>query len=184
MSLLTSSTATPTTAARRAGSRWRAVAGWASLAFVAALVVAAWPVAWGGSTSLTIVSGHSMDPTYATGDLVVGRTGTVHVGDVVVYRPVDVDGHVVHRVVGGNATDGWVMRGDGNTWDDVWRPTSEDVVGVVRWHLPHVGDVVGALTSPTAWVAYAVLAAGWFLWPGRDGADDEPEGVSDEHART
>jgi signal peptidase len=151
-------------------------ASWASEALVVALALAVWPAAWGGSTSLTIVAGHSMDPTFATGDLVVGRTGPVRVGDVIVYQPDDVDGHVVHRVVGGNATDGWVMRGDDNTWDDIWRPTSDEVVGVVRWHVPHVGAVLGGLTSPTAWVAYALVAAGWFLWPARPTDDSEGDG--------
>jgi signal peptidase len=169
----TSAATTPTTVTRRAGSWWRAVASAAALALVAALAVALWPAAWGGSTSLTIVQGHSMEPTYATGDLVVGRTGPAQVGDVVVYRPTGLNGHVVHRVVGGDATDGWVVRGDNNTWDDPWRPTGDEVVGVVRWHVPHAGRVIGALTSPTAWLAYAVIAAGWLLWPGREAEDDD-----------
>ncbi|GIG22571.1 hypothetical protein Cch01nite_32950 [Cellulomonas chitinilytica] len=175
--MTTTTAATPTTPVRRRGPRWRAVVPWTSVVVVAIVAAFLWPTAWGGSTSLTIVAGHSMEPTLVTGDLVVGRSGPVAVGDVVVYQPDDVDGHVVHRVVGGSATEGWVMRGDNNTWDDIWTPTSDDVVGVVRWRLPHVGSALTALTSPTAWVALVLLVAGWYLWPAREEAElvDESE---------
>ena len=59
------------------------------LFLVAALVVGyfLWPTSLGGCTTLTIVSGHSMEPTYYTGDLVVSRCGDYQVGDIVVYNP-------------------------------------------------------------------------------------------------
>ena len=56
-----------------------------------------WPTSLGGCTTLTIVSGHSMEPTYYTGDLVVSRCGDVGVGDVITYRPPDIDGVRVYH---------------------------------------------------------------------------------------
>lgn len=155
------------TAPRGRAGRLRAAGGWVLFALVLALAAFLWPHQWGGHTSLTIVSGHSMDGTYATGDLVVGRTGAAEVGDVIVYRPPGLDGYVVHRIVGGDAEAGWITRGDNNGWDDPWRPTSDDVVGVVHWRVPHAWAVVHLATSPFAIVAYALVVAGVFLWPAR-----------------
>lgn len=169
----------PTTSRPDTRERVRAGAFWVSLALVAGLAAYLWPVAWGGGTSVVVVSGHSMEQTYADGDVVVARAGTVAVGDVVVYRPDGVDGLVVHRVVGGDAVHGWVLRGDNNDWDDLWRPTADQVVGVVAWHLPGVGRVTGLLSSPAAWLALVAVAAGVLLWPTRT-SDDEPTSTDDE----
>lgn len=154
--------------------RLRAGASWVAVALVAVLAVYLWPVTWGGGTSLVVVSGHSMEQTFFDGDLVVARAGHAEVGDVVVYRPDGLDGLVVHRVVGGDAVNGWVIRGDNNTWDDVWHPTGDQVLGVVAWHVPGVGRATGLLSSPTVWLALTAVAAGVLLWPARR-SDDEIE---------
>ena len=101
------------------------------------LVWFGWPSTLGGCTTLTIVSGHSMEPTYDTGDLVVSRCGVPEVGDVVVYTPPDLpEGRIIHRVVDGDASAGWLIRGDNNDFYDPWRPHVEDVLGIARIHLP------------------------------------------------
>lgn len=51
----------------------------------AVLLALLWPTAWGGCTTTVVVSGGSMEPTYAPGDLLVARCGPVAVGDAVVY---------------------------------------------------------------------------------------------------
>ncbi|MDM7855427.1 signal peptidase I [Cellulomonas alba] len=184
--MLTSHAAPTRTALRGRAGRLRGVGSWIVFGLVVVLAVLLWPHQWGGRTSLTIVSGHSMDGTYSTGDLVVGRVGTAEVGDVVVFRPPGLDGYVVHRIVGGDAESGWVTRGDDNTWDDPWRPTSDDVVGVARWHVPHAWAVVRLATSPLAIVAYALVVVGIFLWPPRSvtaepdtGPDADDPGTDD-----
>lgn len=160
--------AAATTATTRARAPWRRVVSWVPAALVVAVAAFLWPATWGGGTTLVVVAGESMEPTYASGDLVVARAGAAEVGDVVVYRPDGVDGYVVHRIVGGDATTGWTTRGDNNGWDDVWHPTGDDVAGVVRWHVPGLGAVTPVLGSPTTWLALALVVAGWLLWPGRD----------------
>lgn len=145
-----------------------------------------WPSSLGGCTTLTIVSGHSMEPTYYTGDLVVARCGPVQVGDVVVYSPPDIAGaRVIHRVVGGSAADGWVIQGDNNDFLDPWTPTAEDVHGSAVLHLPQIGTVASILLSPLTWISLLVVALAVVVWPGRpddradDEADDDDAGAGD-----
>jgi len=143
----------------------RAVSAGLLVALVAGVVLL-WPARWGGCASLTIVSGHSMDGTYADGDLVVGRCGEPGVGDVVVYSPRSVDGLIVHRVVGGGP-DGWVMRGDANEWLDPFRPTNDDVVGIVVLHVPGVAWLTRLARTPLVWLSVVLIGLGLLRGPVR-----------------
>src|SRR5690606_8705836 len=89
------------------------------IAFV--LTVAWWvllaPPAFGGKTSYISVSGKSMEPTYVTGDLVVVREqGSYTTGDIVAFRAQG--GVVIHRIIGGDGTNGYELQGDNNDWVD------------------------------------------------------------------
>ncbi|WP_169166434.1 signal peptidase I [Cellulomonas taurus] len=165
---------TPTRHPRSA--RLRSAAGWVLTgALVGVLVWFGWPSTLGGCTTLTIVSGHSMEPTYYTGDLVVSRCGVPATGDVVVYTPPGVDhGRVIHRVVGGDAAHGWAIRGDNNDFYDPWRPTQEDVLGIAVLHVPGLGRVASILLDPWAWASLLVIAGGVLLWPSKPGPDTAP----------
>ncbi|WP_456846971.1 signal peptidase I [Cellulomonas sp. P5_C6] len=145
-----------------------------AVALVAAILL--WPTSLGGCTTLTIVSGHSMEPTYYTGDLVVARCGEPAVGDVVVYQPADLGGaRIIHRIVGGDAG-GWVMQGDNNSWEDPFTPSGDEVLGVAQLHLPKVGLAAALMTSPLLWLSLLVIALAIFVWPG---ATDEDEDADD-----
>ena len=143
-----------------------------------------WPSSLGGCTTLTIVSGHSMEPTYYTGDLVVSRCGAVDVGDVIVYNPPDVGGaRVIHRIIDGDAS-GWIVQGDNNDFLDPWKPTEENILGSAVLHLPQVGKFAAILLSPLTWISLMVVALAVVVWPGRkpeetaepeDGEPDEGE---------
>lgn len=154
--------------AHRARRVLRAVA---SVVLYAAALGAAWvlwPSTLGGCTTLTIVSGHSMEPTYQTGDLVVSRCGTPEVGDVVVYAPDALDGgRVIHRVVGGDATGGWVVRGDNNDWTDPFAPTGDEILGVAQVHVAKVGLVGKFVASPWVFGSCLLIALALFVWPPR-----------------
>jgi signal peptidase len=155
-----------------------------NLALIAAVALFAWllwPTSLGGQTTLTIVSGHSMEPSYVTGDLVVTRAGTPAVGDIIVYQPKDVGGaRVIHRIVGGNARDGWIMKGDNNSWLDPWQPKGSEVLGIARLHLPHIGTVARILVSPILWVGLILLAGALLLWPRDDLIEPSDLGVADD----
>ena len=155
--------------------------------FLAVAVWALWPSSLGGCTTLTIVSGHSMDPTYATGDLVVARCGEPAVGDVVVYQPATENGgRVIHRIIGGDGETGWRMQGDNNDFTDPWMPTADEVLGVARLHLPGVGVVASILLMPLTWVSLLVVAAGILLWPSRaaDDKDADADALEPAHSAT
>jgi signal peptidase len=145
------------------------------LLYAAALVAVwfLWPSSLGGCTTLTIVSGHSMEPTYYTGDVVVARCGQPQVGDVVVYQPAEMGGaRIIHRIIGGDGATGWTMQGDNNGFVDPFTPTEDEVVGVATLHLPKVGLAASALTNPWIWASLIVIALGILLWPS---AVEEPE---------
>ena len=160
---------------------WRRVLGaLTSLAWMAVAVGIGWflwPTSLGGCTTLTIVSGQSMEPTYYTGDLVVSRCGEPEVGDVVVYNPPAVGGaRVIHRIVGGDETQGWLIQGDNNDFLDPWQPTNERILGSAVLHLPHVGKVAAILVSPLTWISLLIVALAVVVWPGRaKDADDDTE---------
>ncbi|MBX9245787.1 S26 family signal peptidase [Actinotalea ferrariae] len=141
-----------------------------------------WPSSLGGCTTLTIVSGESMEPTYYTGDLVVSRCGPVEVGDVMVYQPKDFGGaRIIHRVIGGDA-DGWELQGDNNDWVDPFEPTGDEVLGTAVLHLPHVGKVASIFLSPLTWISVLVGALAFLVWPAKDGEAPSEDGDGVESA--
>ncbi|MBX9247092.1 S24/S26 family peptidase [Actinotalea ferrariae] len=159
---------------RTARGRVLRLAAWLPALLAGLLVVGLWPSSWGGCTTVVVVSGGSMEPTYAPGDLLVARCGETAVGDVVVYAPPSVpDARVVHRVVGGDAA-GWELRGDANDWLDPWQPDDRHVLGRVVAHVPGHG-LAPLLLSPLLWLSLVVVAGGLLVWPGSGRGDDDTE---------
>lgn len=146
----------------------------AAALFVALVVV--WlvllrPQALGGATDYVIVSGGSMDPVLYDGDLaVVRRESSYRVGDVVVYRvpesEVGAGSLVIHRVVGGSGSRGYVTQGDNREGADGWRPRDVDVVGKVRWSVPVGGRLLAFVHSPIGMASFAGLVAFALAFPG------------------
>lgn len=148
-------------------------------AFLTTLLYVFWPTSLGGCSTLTIVSGHSMEPTYYTGDLVWSRCGEPAVGDVVVYTPPGTDGaQVIHRITGGDGAAGWVIQGDNNTFVDPWNITDADVVGIAQVHVSHLGSAVYVIANPYIWVSLLLIAAAIYLWP-RPKADADADADAD-----
>ena len=119
--------------------------------FAAVVAVVGWilvfrPAGLGGPATYVIVSGRSMQPTLQGGDLVVTHDReNYQVGDVVAFR---LDGqYVIHRIVGGNAADGYEMKGDNNPAIDPWRPTAADIAGESRF-------VVAGGGRPVEWLRH------------------------------
>jgi signal peptidase len=114
--------------------------------------------------SYVVISGHSMEPTLWTGDVVIlRRAAHYRRGDVVAYRvPAGGPGAgllVIHRIVGGDPRDGYLVRGDNKPFADPWRPRPRDVVGRVVAHAPEVGSLVRYARSPLALSVLAGLVA-------------------------
>jgi signal peptidase I len=111
----------------------------------------------GGRADYIIVGGRSMLPTLRGGDLViVQRKGVYRVDDVVAYHIPDgvfQGRRIIHRIVGGDPVNGFVLRGDNNAEDDLWYPGQANIEGRLWLRVPSAGLLVAFARSP------AVLAA-------------------------
>lgn len=99
-----------------------------------------------GYTKARIVLTDSMSPTIKSGDIVIlANTPRAQpkVGDVVAYTGRRFSGQIVgtftHRIIGGNPTEGFLVKGDANPSPDVQRPTLNDISGVVIAVIPAIG---------------------------------------------
>jgi signal peptidase len=136
------------------------------------------PQSLGGSAGYVLVSGHSMNPLYHTGDMIlVRRHSSYKIGDIIAYKVPKGDAmagaQVIHRIVGGNATHGFVVQGDNRTAPDVWRPKNGDIVGSAALQIPQAVVVLQYLRSP---VLLGLLAASFvFVFFLTSGMKDEEE---------
>lgn len=134
-------------------------------------LLAAWalwlrPVALGGTASYVKVSGTSMLPTLHTGDFVLLQKRTTYApGDVIVYRVPAGERYagmrLIHRIVGGDATTGFVVQGDNVAQPDPWRPTTDDILGARALRVPNAGFVIGVATNPLGLGVAAFGASAW-----------------------
>lgn len=153
-------------------------------AFKISCKVAAWSlVAFLLSFSLLNVSGliksqvvltGSMIPAINPGDMVISTTPDKKVpkiGDVVVYSGKRFDGTEVasfaHRIIGGNATTGFTVKGDNNPDPDTQKPVLSEIQGVVLLTIPFVGQ----LLNPQVFVL--LLLVGFGIWLIVDAFRDE-----------
>lgn len=157
----------------------RSIASWAALVlFVLGWAALLRPPSLGGGATIVGVSGISMKPTMDDGDLtVIRKRASYGVGDVIAYRiPEGQPGagnNIVHRIVDGDAENGFVTRGDNNKGVDIWRPTDADVLGEVSVHIPHLAGWIGSLRTPVGTAALAGLVTfGLIMLPGRRHEDD------------
>lgn len=123
---------------------------------------------------LAAVPTGSMAPALVPGDLIVVMPTWVvqapGIGDIVVFKTPADQQWVVHRIVDGNAADGFVTKGDANRSADPNRVVQRDMAGVVpQWNgralrLSRLGMLSidsGPLSSPV--VAGVALVMGVYL---------------------
>ena len=139
------------------------LANWSLVVLLAAWYVLLAPTNIGGPTDYVAVSGHSMDGTYQTGDLIITRQQDQYqVGDIITFKVHG--GEVIHRIIGGNGESGYRTQGDNNPDPDPWYPTDEDVVGKSWVHLPGTAWVLHLPANPLfAGVAAGLVALLWML---------------------
>ncbi|HEY2311933.1 MAG TPA: signal peptidase I [Gaiellaceae bacterium] len=159
----------------------------AKLAGLGAITVAClWfglPQSLGGRADWVMVSGTSMLPRFHTGDLVlVEHQSSYHVGEVVAYRIPKHEiggGHVViHRIIGGNGTTGWTMKGDNRTAPDLWYPTNHDVIGAKELRIPDAWSVLRVFHMPVLLGLFAAFSVFFWLAFGNGDSDDSTESDS------
>ena len=111
------------------------------------------PQSLGGPAGYVLVSGKSMNPLYHTGDMIlVEHHSSYRVGDIIAYHVPKGDAmagaQVIHRIIGGNSTHGFVVQGDNRTAPDVWRPKNADIVGAAALQIPQAVVVLQYVRSP------------------------------------
>ena len=127
------------------------------------------PTTLGGPASYEVVAGGSMQPSLDSGDLVIAQARpTYGQGDVIVFHvPTDAAGPgplVIHRIIGGDARSGFIVKGDNKTAPDPWRPKPTDIVGRSWIRVPGGGEWMLMLRRPIVLGALAAgLAAFWFF---------------------
>lgn len=118
-----------------------------------------------GVLQARVVLTGSMVPRINPGDVVISTTPAhmaPHKGKIVTYIGKKLDGTPValftHRIIGGDAKSGFVVKGDANPSADTQKPKQADITGVVLFTIPWLGNI----TNPH--VLILLLLAGFGLW--------------------
>ena len=122
----------------------------------------------GGPATFVTVKGTSMLPTLKTGDFVLAEAQpTYKVGDLVVYRvprgQIGAGDDLIHRIVAGNATTGFTLKGDNNPAPDPWIVPRSDVLGKEALAVPGLGNSLLVIRSPLFAGLVAAAIAMWLV---------------------
>jgi signal peptidase len=127
-----------------------------------------------GLVDSRVVMTGSMIPAINPGDLVISTSPnrlTPEKGDVVIYTGKKFDGSTVasfaHRIIGGDAVNGFEVKGDNNPDPDVQKPVLSEIEGVVFLTIP----LLGKLLSPQVFIL--LLLCGFGIWLIVDAFRDE-----------
>ena len=119
-----------------------------------------------GYVKARVVLTGSMAPSINSGDIVI-LIPTKHIepkiNDVVAYTGRRFDGSSVgtftHRILDGDAQNGFLVKGDANPSPDVQKPTLADISGVVVFTIPFIGHFL----TPKALLIFVPLIFGLWL---------------------
>ncbi len=128
----------------------KAIKGLRFTGYLLAVVVISFSVlSVSGVVKARIVLTGSMAPAINTGDIILTTTPerlAPTKGDVIAYTARRFNGDPVgifsHRIIGGDAANGYIVKGDANKSPDVQRPKTSDIVGVVFFVVPFIGRIL------------------------------------------
>lgn len=102
-----------------------------------------------GVIKARIVLTGSMAPAIHTGDVIITTPVTRKTpvkGDVIAYQAKRFNGDSVavfsHRIIGGDINSGFIVKGDANKTPDTQRPMRGDILGVVIFVIPYIGNLL------------------------------------------
>ena len=102
-----------------------------------------------GSIKSRVVLTGSMVPTINPGDIVITvpvKSRAPQIGDIVTYEAKRFNGEGVgaftHRIIGGDAENGFIVKGDHNSTPDIQKPTPSDILGIVVFRIPFLGHLI------------------------------------------
>jgi len=154
------------TGGEKAMKKVRALATTAGYLFAALLVTFSVLSSTGYVKARVVLTG-SMEPAISPGDIVI--TAPVSrvepkIDDVASYQARRFDGAPVgvftHRIIDGDAEKGWVLKGDNNPSPDIQQPKNNDILGVVIFVIPWLGNL---LSKQVLFTVIPLIAGMWFL---------------------
>ena len=148
-------------------SKFRALGNFTSVAgYTGAIILLAFSaLSFSGNVKARIVLTGSMAPSINVGDVIITvpiTKKTPQIQDVVAYQAKRFNGENVavfsHRIIGGDIENGFIMKGDANKSPDPQKPKAEDILGVVFFVIPFIGN----LLTPKA--LFLLLPCAFGLW--------------------
>ncbi|XVU24629.1 DUF5305 family protein [Actinoplanes sp. CA-054009] len=122
--------------------------------------------AWAALTerlTYVVTEGISMNPVYYEGDLVfIAKADSYHVGQIAAYHGSRPGQRVLHRIIGGDGSSGFAMKGDNNESIDPLTPTTEEMIGRAVLHVPKGGKWLKPFLGPTGigMLSFLVVSGG------------------------
>jgi signal peptidase len=118
-----------------------------------------------GNVKARIVLTGSMAPAINVGDVILTVPITrkaPQIDDVIAYQAKRFNGENVavfsHRIIDGDIENGFIVKGDANKSPDPQKPTAEDILGVVFFVIPFIGN----LLTPKA--LFLLIPCAFGLW--------------------
>jgi len=106
-------------------------------------------LSFGGVVKARIVLTGSMEPAISPGDIIITTPISrkePKIGDVVAYEAKRFNGENVavfsHRIISGDLKNGFVVKGDANKSPDNQKPKAPDILGVVIFVIPFLGNIL------------------------------------------
>ena len=120
-----------------------------------------------GTVKARIVLTGSMAPAINTGDVILTTPVTrkePKIGDVIAYQAKRFNGQSVavfsHRIIGGDINSGFIVKGDSNKSPDTQKPKRGDILGVVIFVIPYIGNL---LTPKALFLLVPCLFGFWLI---------------------
>ncbi len=120
-----------------------------------------------GNVKARIVLTGSMSPAISVGDVIVTVPITQkepQIDDVIAYQAKRFNGENVavfsHRIIGGDIENGFIVKGDANKSPDPQKPKAGDILGVVLFTIPFIGNL---LTPKALFLLIPCLFGLWLI---------------------
>ena len=143
--------------------KYVSIAGYLAAIFLLAFSA----LSFSGNVKARIVLTGSMEPAISAGDVIITTPITrkaPKINDVVAYQAKRFNGEKVavfsHRIIGGDIENGFIMKGDANKSPDPQKPKGEDILGVVIFVIPFIGNL---LTPKALFLLIPCLFGLWLI---------------------
>ena len=108
-----------------------------------------------------------MEPAISVGDVIVTvpiNQKEPKIGDVIAYQAKRFNGENVavfsHRIIDGDIENGFIVKGDANKSPDPQKPRAKDILGVVLFTIPFIGNL---LTPKALFLLLPCLFGLWLI---------------------